>query len=238
MSVHLNFVSYMKKLGIVVTAVLIATAVSLPAYAQTKEDGAIWLGVNVQGKLGNTGLNWYAELQPRWREEGDKLNQLIIRPAIFYKLDAKSSVWFGYEKVVNHPVNKSTFDEHRLWQQYSYAFDPIDAVTIQSRTRLEERRLEDGKETGIRMRQMLKASMPLELNPKLSLIASDELFINFNDTDWGVRSGFDQNRLFAGMGYAFNSHVKLEAGYLNQYVNSSSIDKMNHVLSSTLSFTF
>jgi hypothetical protein len=228
----------MRKLSSIAALIIMSNLISLPVNAQTIEDGRIWLGVNLQGKFADTGLNWYAELQPRWRQEGDKLDQLIIRPALFYKLDAKSSVWFGYEKVVNHPVNKSTFDEHRLWQQYSYAFDPINAVTIQSRTRLEERRLEDGKETGIRLRQMLKASMPLEVNPKLSLIASDELFINFNDTDWGVRSGFDQNRLFAGMGYAFNPHVKLEAGYLNQYVNSSPIDKMNHVLSSTLSFTF
>ncbi len=228
----------MKKLSVIALFVLLNNLMSLPASAQTKEDGAIWLGVSAQGKLGDTGFNWSAEVQPRWREEGDKLNQLIIRPAIFYKLDAKSSVWFGYEKIVNHPAKKATFDEDRLWQQYSYTFDPIDKVTIQNRTRLEERRLDSGKETGFRLRQMLKASMPLEVNPKLSLIVSDELFMDLNHTDWGVRGGFDQNRLFLGAGYVFNPHAKMEAGYLNQYVNSTPIDKMNHVLSGTLAFTF
>jgi Protein of unknown function (DUF2490) len=218
--------------------VIFAYIFSTNAYAQPIEDGRIWLGLSLQGKLADTGLNWSAELQPRWREEGDNLDQLIIRPALFYKLDAKSSVWFGYEKVINHPESKATFDEHRLWQQYSYTFDPINTLTIQNRTRLEERRKEHGKETNYRLRQMLKVSMPLEINPKFSLIVSDELFINFNNTDWGVRSGFDQNRLFMGAGYVFNPTVKLEAGYLNQYVNSNPVDKMNHVLSSTVSFSF
>jgi hypothetical protein len=228
----------MQKLSYVRILIILVNLVSLPANAQTKEDGRIWLGVNLQGKLADTGLNWYMELQPRWREEGDRLDQLIIRPALFYKLDAKSSIWLGYEKVINHPANKSTFDEQRLWQQYSYALDPINTVTIQNRTRLEERRLEGGKETGFRLRQMLKASMPLDINPQLSLIISDELFVNLNHTDWGVRSGFDQNRLFAGVGYVFNPHAKVEAGYLNQYVNSTPIDKMNHVLTGTVSLSF
>lgn len=220
--------------GLVIFAYIFCTN----AYAQPIEDGRIWLGLSLQGKLADTGLNWSAELQPRWREEGDNLDQLIIRPALFYKLDAKSSVWFGYEKVINHPESKATFDEHRLWQQYSYTFDPINSVTLQNRTRLEERRKEHAKETNYRLRQMLKVSMPLESNPKLSLIISDELFINLNDTDWVAQSGFDQNRLFMGAGYVFNPTAKLEAGYLNQYVNSNPIDKMNHVLSSTVSFSF
>ena len=235
---HSEIMSKMNRLRFVGTIALLISAVSANVNAQTQEDGRIWLNMSMQGKLGNTGLNWFAELQPRWREEGDQFDQLIIRPALFYKLDAKSSIWFGYLKAVSHPAGRSTFDEDRLWQQYSYTFDPLNTVTIQSRTRLEERRLETGKETGYRLRQMLKASTPLEVNPKVSLIASDELFINFNDTDWGARSGFDQNRFFLGVGYVFNPSVKVEAGYLNQYINGATVNRMNHVLSTTLSYSF
>ena len=95
-----------------------------------------------------------------------------------------------------------------------------------------------GRETGLRLRQMLKANKPLEANPNFSFILSDEMFLNLNDTDWGVRSGFDQNRLFLGAGYVFNPTVKLEAGYLNQYVNGARIDRMNHILSSSLNISF
>jgi len=228
----------MKNLSIIAALGIAANVIATNVHAKPVEDNRIWLELSLQGKLADTDLNWSAELQPRWREEGDNLDQLIIRPAIFYKIDGKSSVWFGYEKVINHPGGKAAFDEHRLWQQYSYTFDPINTVTMQNRTRLEERRVEQGQETGFRLRQMLKANKPLVANPKISLIVSDELFINFNDTDWGARSGFDQNRLFLGAGYVFNPIVKLEAGYLNQYVNSNPVDKMNHVLSSTVSFSF
>ena len=228
----------MIKFSIIAAFTMAANLVATTAYAQTEEDGGIWLGLSLQGNLADTGLNWSAEIQPRWREEGDKLNQLIIRPALFYKFDKKSSVWLGYEKVVNHPAGKPTFDENRIWQQYSYTFDPINTVTLQNRTRLEERRVNGGRETGLRLRQMLKANKPLEANPNFSFILSDELFLNLNDTDWGVRSGFDQNRLFLGAGYVFNPTVKLEAGYLNQYVNGARIDRMNHILSSSLNISF
>jgi hypothetical protein len=226
------------KLSIIATFAMVANLVAMPAYARTIEDGGIWLGLSLQGNLADTGFNWSTELQPRWREEGDKLNQLIIRPALFYKLDKKSSVWLGYEKVVNHPDGKPTFDENRIWQQYSYTFDPVNTVTLQNRTRLEERRVNGGRETSLRLRQMLKANKPLESNPDFSFILLDEVFVNLNDTDWGARSGFDQNRLFLGAGYAFTPTVKLEAGYLNQYVNGAKIDKMNHILSSSLSISF
>lgn len=224
----------LKKLATAITLLLAMTNVN----AETIEDGRIWLNLNAQGAIGDTNFNWYAELQPRWREEGDHFDQLIIRPALFYKLDTKSSVWLGYVKVVNHPAGKPTREENRLWQQFTYNFDKIGSVAIQSRTRLEQRRLEDASDTEHRLRQMIKLSMPLSFNPNLSAVASDEYFIKLNNTDWGGDSGFDQNRLFLGLGYKFSDHAKLEVGYLNQYVNTSTVDRMNHVISTTVSYNF
>ena len=62
---------------------------------------------------------------------------------------------------------------------------------------------------------MIKLSISLSFNPKLSVVASDEYFVKLNNTHWGGGSGFDQNRLFLGVGYKSNEHVKLEVGYLN-----------------------
>ena len=224
----------LKKLAAAVSLFFAVTNVN----ADTIEDGRIWLNLNAQGAIGDTNFNWYAELQPRWREEGEKFDQLLLRPGIFYKLDAKSSVWFGYAKVVNHPDGKPTREENRLWQQYSYSFDKIGSVAIQSRTRLEQRRLENASDTEHRLRQMIKLSMPLSFSPNVSAVVSDEYFVKLNNTDWGGKSGFDQNRLFLGLGYKFDNHTKLEAGYLNQYVNTSTVDRMNHVLSTTVSYSF
>ncbi|MDD5462338.1 MAG: DUF2490 domain-containing protein [Methylococcales bacterium] len=36
-----------------------------------------------------------------------------------------------------------------------------------------------------------------------------------------VKSGFDQNRAFAGLGWIFNKSFRTEAGYLNQYFDDA-----------------
>ncbi len=60
---------------------------------------------------------------------------------------------------------------------------------------------------------------------------------NLNNTDWGARSGFDQNRFFFGLGYKLNESgsLSLEVGYLNQYLyRRSATDRMNHIFSVNL----
>ena len=208
------------------------------AWGDTEEDGRVWFNLNAQGKLPAANWNWYAEVQPRWRDEGGHLDSVLLRPAIFYKLSAKSSIWLGYANVTNHPAGRSAFEENRLWQQYTYNFDPFHAFVLQSRTRLEERRIEATDDTGYRMRQMLRISRPLAGNAAVSLVAWDEFFINLNDTDWGAHNGTDQNRLFLGASWAVNPTVKLEMGYLNQYVNTQQVDRVNHILSTTMGLTF
>lgn len=145
-----------------------------------QEDGRIWLNVNVQSTLPFEGWNWYAELQPRWREEGHEFDQLIIRPAIFYKFSPKSSAWLGYERAIAHPAGKSNTYENRVWEQFSYQFDPISDWKIQSRTRLEQRTIESKEDVGFRLRQMVKVVKPISKNVPLSLVLSDEIFINLN----------------------------------------------------------
>jgi hypothetical protein len=216
---------------------LLLALACLPAHAETDEDGRLWINLSAQGEVsGNWG--WYFEVQPRWREEGEQFDQLLVRPAISYRLDQRSSLWLGYGRVVSHPAAGGTVDEDRLWQQLLHQFSPWHGVTLSSRTRLEQRWVESGEETGYRLRQMLRATHPLPGVENASVVLWDEVFLNANDTDWGARSGFDQNRFFAGLGYAFTPHAKAEAGYLNQYVNTAATDRMHHVLSVAVNYKF
>ncbi len=208
------------------------------AIADTLEDGRIWLNINAQGALPVENLNWYAEIQPRWRQEGEHLDSLMLRPAIFYKLSKQSSLWLGYAKVINHPSGAATRDENRFWQQFTYNFSALDQVSFQSRTRIEERDLESAQDQGYRLRQMLRASKPLSFNPAVAWVVWDEFFLNLNNTDWGARSGTDQNRLFLGTSWTINPQLKLEIGYLNQYTNTTTIDRVNHILSTTIGLSF
>lgn len=205
--------------------------------AETDDDGGGWLSVNAQGKLPADGFNWHTDLQFRWRDSGQEFDQFIVRPAVFYKFSDRSSVWLGYANGHTRTLRSGTVEEHRIWQQFSYS-DKIGAFILQSRTRLEQRSFDTGDDIGQRLRQMFRVSMPMVQAPKFSLIGWNEVFISLNDTDWGARSGFDRNRAFLGVGYSASAKFRLETGYLNQYVDTATINRRNHVLSIALNFVF
>lgn len=230
----------MKTIRNYLAAFAVANLVAIPAivHAETIEDGRIWLNLTMQGSLPVENLRWYAELQPRWREEGRDLDTILVRPAISYKLSDASSLWLGYGYIPTYSVTGGMRYENRLWQQYLHTFKPWQGVQFSSRTRLEERRMEDGDDTGYRLRQMVRAQHPFASYPKMGAVVWDEVFYNLNDTDWGAREAFDQNRAFVGLSYATSATSKVEAGYLNQYVNGATSDRMNHVLSATFSVNF
>jgi len=74
-----------------------------------------------------------------------------------------------------------------------------------------------------RARHLLRYMLPLDFEPHLSFIVADEVYYRVNSTDWGGKSGFDSNSLFAGFGWTFHSGLRTELGYYNQYS-----DDLNH----------
>lgn len=217
--------------------ILITFAFVSNLHAEVEEDGAFWINLNAQGKLPSDNFNWYAEYQPRWRQEGKHLDVSIIRPAIYYSINENSSVWVGYANVRFHPSGRSSREENRLWQQYLLKFEPVENVYMQSRTRFEQRHFENASDTGYRLRQLFRVSVPIKAT-SYSFVFWDEYFLHMNDTDWGAVRGFDQNRAFLGVNAKINPHVALEVGYLNQLINTRNIDRENHVLSTTLNLQF
>lgn len=219
-------------------SVVFLLGISFQVSADTEEDGRFWLNMTATGHLPQANWKWYAELQPRWRHEGSDFDQLIVRPAVNYSINPQTSIWAGYAHVNTHPDGKSAFEEHRLWQQVLHNFSPISEVSIQSRTRIEQRFVEHATDTGHRLRQMIRLSGPSHVHPDLLWVLYDEYFVNLNATDYGAHRGFDQNRAFAGVNWAATPHLKVEIGYLNQYVNGKVNDSMNHVLSTAFNYAF
>ncbi|MEK6246540.1 MAG: DUF2490 domain-containing protein, partial [Planctomycetales bacterium] len=125
-------------------------------------------------------------------------------------------------------------DENRIWQQLTWS-DRIGRFSCLLRPRLEQRFLTSGNDMGLRFRQFVKLWRPLSYDPRFSLVSWDELFIHLNDTDWGARAGFNQNRLFVGVGWDPNSNDRwrTEIGYLYQEINVPGVgnNMSNHILS-------
>lgn len=218
---------------------ILATLISCKnAIAETIEDGRYWFSLYTQGPLPKENFYWSLDIHPRWREEGRHFDTLILRPSLIYKITPKTSIWTGYDTINNHPAGQSSFQENRLWEQVMHQFEPFGGLTLTVRTRFEQRDREDYSDIAHRLRQMVRATTPSSLHQQLSWVIWDELFINLNQTDWGVMRGTDQNRLFLGANWKFDELSNLEVGYINQYVNGKTIDRENHILSSTIRFNF
>ncbi len=218
---------------------ILATLISCKnAIAETIEDGRYWFSLYSQGPLPKENFYWSLDIHPRWREEGRNFDTLILRPSLIYKITPKTSIWTGYDTINNHPAGQSSFQENRLWEQVMHQFEPFGALTLTVRTRFEQRDREDYSDIAHRLRQMVRATTPSSLHQQLSWVIWDELFINLNQTDWGVMRGTDQNRLFLGANWKFDELSNLEVGYINQYVNGKTIDRENHIISSTIRFNF
>ncbi|MBA4068771.1 MAG: DUF2490 domain-containing protein [Acinetobacter sp.] len=204
--------------------------------AEVEEDGRLWLNQTLQGNVSDQ-VGWYFEVQERFRDEARDFDQLLVRPALKYKLSANSSLWLGYAYVSTHPEKKDTIHENRVWQQYMHQFDSWHGLNFISRTRLEQRWSHVGDDTGYRLRQLIRMNYPIS-DTGINLVLWDEYFINLNNADWLTAKGFDQNRAFIGTSLKLNDKSKFELGYLNQHINTATADKSNHILSTVFLMDF
>jgi len=216
----------------------VVSAAGVTAKAQTLDDTGLWFALLGNGELPKTTANdtpllWWFDAHYRLRDDAGGFNQAIVRPGLGLKLTDTQAIWAGYAWIPNSPVTGADFDEQRFWQQWT-ATPTYDDLKILHRSRFEQRWVETGDDVGLRWRQMLRGQLLITDCPQWSLIAWDEVFLNFNDTDWGAKAGLDQNRAFLGVGYKRCPHasVRTEVGYLNQFINNQGgVDGMNHILS-------
>ena len=210
---------------IVVAAFTATCLFAQTASSQVVDDVGQWNAVLTQGKLGedpNSRLKWWFDGHLRFTEDADGFNQSIVRPGIGWGLSDNSALWAGYGWIRTSPLSGDDFDEHRIWQQWTWS-KQLDPFKIATRSRFEQRLVETGDDTGLRWRQFFRIQKSLPTSRPLTLVCWDEIFIGLNDTDWGQRSGFDQNRVFVGFGMKRCQHSKwrTEIGYMHQAINQN-----------------
>lgn len=134
-----------------------------------------------------------------------------------FKINENHIVYVGYGfQHVLEPLASVPTNENRGWQQYNFeTFTGYGGFKLSSR--LEERTVNNAGGLALRARQLVQWTYPL--NDLWYLIAAEEVFFNLNTVSWGPVTGYDQNRVFAGFGYRFNSTTRAEVGYLNNYIN-------------------
>ena len=206
--------------------------------AQAVDDGGLWTAVFANDDLKFTEstsdrLKWWYDGHLRFLDDADGFNQSIVRPGIGWSVNDQSTLWAGYGWIHTTTTAGDDIDEHRIWQQWTWA-KGFENWKCAHRSRLEQRFVETGDDTGLRFRQLFRAQHNLPALSRLTLVGWNEIFYHLNDTDWGAESGFNQNRAFAGIGITLSpqSRWRTEIGYLNQVIEvPGGRDRNHHILS-------
>ncbi|HMO19217.1 MAG TPA: DUF2490 domain-containing protein [Oligoflexia bacterium] len=160
----------------------------------------------------------YLEVQPRVGDNVEKIERLLLRPAIVYNLNQKLSFYLGYAWTPTFADINYDYEfnhENRIWQQIFFKHD-LFGISWQHRFRQEQRYLEKVSSVSHRSRYLLRGSYALDQEGSFGLTAYNELFINLNDTGKARAQGYDRNRFFLGP-YFKSGSVRYEVGYIAEH---------------------
>lgn len=225
---YLLFGIPMNRLYKIAIAVVVCWLSFSPAYANPEHDMQLWAPVTFDRRIYRD-FRGYLEINPRIGDNVSRMSQLLIRPAVQYRFNEHFSAFAGYAWIATFQ-NNQVLHENRLWEQVLLEHD-IKKLSILNRTRLEQRMFPHLSGTSNRLRHMLK--LEYDLNDRIYLVGSDELFVNLNSIDKaGPQAGIDQNRIFAGVGVRPLPRTRVEIGYQLQYVNRRDPfdDQANHAI--------
>ena len=214
-----------KLMMVALTAILVLPSIS---FAQESKLGN-WL-IYIGSKKVNEKWNIHNEVQYRNYNAIGDLEQLLLRTGVGYNLTENNNnllLGYGYILSQNYAANRTDkFDvnEHHIFQQFTTK-QKLGRVGLSHRYRFEQRFVEDAYK--MRFRYFLSLNIPLAKkeveNPKYYLSAYNEIFLNSKSAI------FDRNRVYGGIGYKLNAKVRIEAGYMNQFFETTSRDQFNFI---------
>lgn len=222
------------------SALAAAGLLAIPGVAGAAvEDQQIWIGGTTTVDLGG-GFRISEEIIARFGNAQNGLYEVENNLLLGYKLNKAITVWAGYTHDPLYSAGHFTRMEHRGRQQVT--FDNIAKLgkgSVSLRARTEERWRDGMTGTGWRFRPFVRYTLPIANGGKTQLIVWHESFINLNKTSFQTVSGYDRMRNNITVKFPISKLLSLEAGYLNQYqFTRSAPNKMDHVATATLGFTF
>lgn len=188
----------------------------------------VWLGYFNQTRLSNKFSLWL-DLHARRTDFLDRWTTTIVRPGLTYHLSDHARFTAGYAYASHWPALESqntVRPEHRLWQQISWG-SRSRKLQLNQWVRLEERflrkiqydALQPGRNFNYRARYMVTLQVPLkgdQIQPGVPFVVlNDEVHLNFGKEI--VYNYFDQNRLFAGLGFQFTEALNAQLGYMRVF---------------------
>ena len=185
-------------------------------------------------------FQWFIMNQTRTRDDsakGTRLTENLLFSQLGYKFNEHASLWLGYLHGWGDPLNKPSFQENRAYQDFIWKQNFGD-LKLFSRTRMDERFLQGSNEAGYRARQLLQLRHPLPFMDGLSAYIGDEVLFYLTKNVFG-KQGFSENRIFSGLSQQITHKIRLDLGYMGQYIDTKSGDKLfTHNLQVNMDYKF
>jgi hypothetical protein len=215
-------------------AALLAAGFVSPACAN-EDDFNIWLG---QFATVNATDDVFVrvEAQERFTNDAARLGQLLLRSLVGYRINKDVNIGAGYAYILTDPVGPSKLNEHRFYQELNVRLlSTKGGVTLDSRTRLEQRTFEERTDTSWRLRNFVQLRVSVSETNKI--VAYTEPFIDLNET--GVqRGGLSIWRNFVGVSIPLAKNIEVVPGYLNQHLFRDGQDRSDHTANVNVFMTF
>lgn len=190
-----------------------------------------WL-IYIGNKKIDSKWNLHHEVQYRNYNAIGDLEQLLLRTGVGYAVADRANLLLGYGYILSQNYTgtideKVSIGEHRIFQQF-ITKNNANKLSFQHRYRFEQRFVED-QDMKLRFRYFLGLNYPLatiddESGKALYLSAYNEIFLNSR------ANVFDRNRLYGGLGYKLSPKIKMELGYMNQFLSNGNRDQINLLL--------
>jgi hypothetical protein len=213
---------------------LTAAALAAPA-AAAEDDANVWLG---QFATINATKKVYVRLeaQERFTNDAERLGQLLLRSLVGYRLNKEVNIGAGYAYIRTDPVGPALLNEHRFYQELNVRLlSTKGGVTLDARTRFEQRTFEEREDTSLRLRQFVQLKVPVSGETKL--VAFTEPFVDLNETSV-QRGGLAIWRNFVGVSLPVAKGIEVVPGYLNQHVVRDGRDRSDHTANVNIFMTF
>jgi hypothetical protein len=220
----MNFYTYrVKRAALTLVATLLP---AVAAHADTKSDfqqWTLWFGNHHLDETWSVSM----QFENRLRDDASEVDKQIYKPAGYYAFTDTLKLGVGYKFV----KKKDSRDEQDPWQELFYNPAPIGNWDWAHQFRWEQRTGRGIDGVVNRLRYLLHLTYPLGSSGRYYFAAQEAVRFNAASNDTGPVDGFEQSRLYFGVGRNMNPKLKIEVGYLwNFQRERQGPDLSNHVL--------
>jgi hypothetical protein len=231
----------LKKIGILLLLLIYNNCFS----QKISQDQRVWFAYTGQFKVSE---KWGCHIEAQFRLDNQLEQNLqnLFRVGSIYYLSKSENISGGYALVNTYNASLDEFfKENRFWEQYQVNKKWNDNTnTIIHRFRLEQRWVEqlaaESNATNYQNRlrylnrNLVRIANLKSSNQEIYAIIQDEVFMNMGNNKVNSKI-IDQNRFLIGLGLNYNDNSRLELGYMNHFITSSSGNSaMNHTFSISL----